>query len=159
MYTGLMKPEFPFLRRLTSDLNYFFDRFGVEKPFVETETMWTPTLEAFEKGHEFFVKVEVPGLKPEDLTVEITESELAIKGNRKLEKEEKDKGFYRCERSYGSFYRSIPLPEGVKIDLAKATVKDGVLEVKMPVTPIEAKKRRLEIAEGVVGEKAAKHAA
>jgi len=159
MYTGLMKPEFPFLRRLTSDLNYFFDRFGVENPFVETETMWTPTLEVFEKGNELFVKVDVPGLKPEDLTVEITESALAIKGERKLEKEEKDTGFYRCERSYGSFYRSIPLPEGVKIDLAKATMKNGVLEVKMPTTPIEAKKRRLEIAEAVVGEKVAKHAA
>lgn len=159
MYTGLMKPEFPLLRGLTGDLNYFFDRFGVDKPFIETESMWTPTLEVFEKGNEFFIKADVPGVKPGDLTVEITESELAIKGERKLEKEEKEKGFYRCERSYGSFYRSIPLPEGVKIDLAKATIKNGVLEVKMPVTPIEAKKRRLEIAEGTVGEKGAKHAA
>ena len=113
----------------------------------------------FETGNELVVKADMPGLKREDIKVEITESELTVSGERKLEKEEKGKDVYRSERSYGSFFRSIALPEGAKVDLAKATVKDGVLEVKMPLTRIESAKRRLEITEGPTGDKSTKHAA
>jgi len=167
MYTSLKKSEFPLLRSLGRDLNYFLDRFGFGEPFAATETFWAPALEVFEKGNELFVKAELPGLKKEDVTLDITDSELTIKGERKMEKEEKEKGYYRTELSYGSFYRSIPLPEGAKIDLAKATMKDGVLEVRLPIVRVEATKRHLEIqAVGVGektgekgGEKGAKHAA
>ena len=161
MFTSLMKPEFPLLRHLNRDLNYFFGRFGLE-PFAGTETFWAPALEVFEKGNELYVRVELPGLKKEDVTLEIADSELTIKGERKTEKEEKEEGFYRSELNYGSFYRSIPLPEGIKIDLANATMKDGVLEVKLPIARIEPKKHHLEIQEvtsGKTSEKTAKHAA
>jgi HSP20 family protein len=147
MNTTLVKPEFPLLRRLSRDLDSFFDRFGFDRPMTfSTELAWTPDLEVLEKGNEFIVKADVPGMKREDIKVELTENELTISGERKMEKEEKEKGFYRTERSYGSFFRTITLPEGVKTKEAKAVVKDGVLEVKMPMAKIEETKRRLEIA-------------
>jgi HSP20 family protein len=147
MNTTLVKPEFPLLRRLSRDLDSFFDRFGFERPIaLSTEFAWTPDLEVLEKGNEFIVKADVPGMKREDIKVELTDNELTISGERKMEKEEKEKGFYRTERSYGSFFRTITLPEGVKTKEAKAVVKDGVLEIKMPRAKIEETRRRLEIA-------------
>lgn len=145
MSVDLIKPEYPLLRRLSRDFDWFFDRFGMERPYLGTDVTWAPMLEVFEKGNEFVVKADVPGLKREDIDVEITDAELTIKGERKLEKEEKNKNYYRTERSYGGFFRSVELPEGVKIDSAKAVVKDGVLEVTMPIAKVEPTKRHLEI--------------
>ena len=118
-----------------------------------------PDIEVFERGNELVVKADVPGLKREEITVEIADQTLTIRGERTREKEEKDGEVFRSERTYGSFSRSVTLPEGAKIDLANATVKDGVLEVKMPMARIETKTRRLEIKDGATGEKVAKHAA
>jgi HSP20 family protein len=159
MHTNLIGTEYPLLRRLTRDLDWVFNRVGMERPFVGTENMWAPELDVFEKGNEFIVKADVPGLKREDIHVEVTDTELTIKGERKLEKEEKEKGYYRTERSYGSFFRSVALPPGAKIELAKAVVNDGVLEVKMPIVTIEPARRRLEITDVATVEKAAKPAA
>jgi HSP20 family protein len=159
MDTRLMKPEFPFLRRLGRDFDWFFDRFGFDWPVFEAPGMWTPYLEVYEKNNEFFVRAELPGLKKENINVEIAEGELRISGERKEEIEKKEKNFYRTERSYGTFLRTIALPEGAKIENATATVKDGVLQVKMPVAKVEAPRRKLEIAEPAPAEKDAKHAA
>ena len=104
-------------------------------------------MEIFTKENEFHVKLDVPGMKKEEVTVEVTEDHLVMRGERKQEKEEKKEGFFRSERSYGSFYRAVPLPEGVKAELAKATMHDGVLEITMPVTKVEEKARKLEIGE------------
>jgi HSP20 family protein len=159
MDTRLVKPEFPLLRRLGREFDWFFDRFGFDRPVFETPGMWTPYLEVYQKNNEFFVKAELPGLKKEDITVEIREGELTIAGERKEEVEKKEKDVYRSERSYGSFLRTIALPEAVKIENASATVKDGVLEVKMPMTKLETARRRVEITEGSPADKNAKHAA
>jgi HSP20 family protein len=72
-------------------------------------------------------------MKKEDVKVEVTDGHLAISGERKSEVEEKKDQFYRCEREYGSFYRAVPLPEGVKLEDVKATFADGVLEVSIPL--------------------------
>jgi len=85
------------------------------------------------------VTAELPGLKKEDVKVELTEDALIIQGERKQEHKEDHEGFHRWERSYGQFYRSIPLPEGAKTDQAKAELTDGVLKVSVPVP--EAKKK------------------
>jgi HSP20 family protein len=69
-----------------------------------------------------------------------TEGNLAISSERKSEEEEKEKGFYRCERAYGSFYRAVPLPDGVKFQDVKATLADGVLEVSVPL-PVKPESR------------------
>jgi HSP20 family protein len=99
------------------------------------------------KNNELIVRADVPGLKKEDITIEVTEDALILKGERKHEKEEKREGFYRTERVYGSFYRTLPLPEGVKTENAKAVVHDGVLEITLPIATVEAKTKKLEITE------------
>jgi HSP20 family protein len=112
-----------------------------------------PAVEIFEKGGQFVVRSELPGLRKEDVNVEIEEDTVTIRGERKQESEEKKKHFFRSERSYGSFYRVIPLPEGVRTDHAKATFKDGVLEVTMPAPPVlEKRVRHVEITETPVKE-------
>jgi HSP20 family protein len=93
---------------------------------------WTPQIETFRRGDEFVVRADLPGLKPEEVTVEATDDTLAIHGERRREHEEHGEGWYRSERSYGSFHRRIALPEGVAADDIQAQFKDGVLEVKMP---------------------------
>lgn len=142
--------RFPMFHRLGRELDAMFDRFGFEPPVFESApTMWNPQLEVFTKEHEFLVKVDLPGVKKEDITVEVNQDHLVLRGERKHEQEEKKDGFFRTERSYGSFYRSLPLPEGVKSEVATATMHSGVLEISMPMTKVEAKSRKLEIAEPV----------
>src|SRR3970282_2484793 len=109
---------------------------------------WSPTIEVFEKDNGLVTKVDLPGLKKEDVKVEVTHSRLTISGERKREVEEKKKDVYRSEREYGSFYRAVPLPEGVKLEDVKATFSDGVLEVSIPLpAKPETKVRLVEIQE------------
>jgi HSP20 family protein len=108
--------------------------------------MWAPQLEVFERNEKFVVRVDLPGLKKEDVKIEVTHDQLTIEGERKLEKEEKDEGSYRTERTYGRFFRRIEIPEYVKAENAVATFKNGVLEIEMPAIPVpEVKKRTVEI--------------
>jgi HSP20 family protein len=83
----------------------------------------------------------------DDVAVEVTEEAVTIQGERRHESEEEREGFYRSERIYGSFYRVIPLPQGAITDQAKATFRDGVLEITLPAPP-SSKGRRLDIGEG-----------
>lgn len=85
----------------------------------------------FEKDGQLVVRADLPGLTKNDVKVDIAEEALTIQGKRTKEQEEKGETFYRSERSYGSFYRVIPLPEGVSPESVKATFHDGVLEVAM----------------------------
>jgi hypothetical protein len=87
-------------------------------------------------------------LSKDDVKVEIKDDEITIEGERKEEREEKGEGFYRTERSYGHFHRCLPLPEGAEVDKAKASFKNGVLEIAMPIPKREPRRgRRLEIGE------------
>lgn len=106
--------------------------------FGATEAAWNPGIDVFEKGNRLFTRIDLPGLKKEDVKVEVTDGHLTISGERRREEEEKEKEFYRCEREYGSFYRVVPLPEGVKAEEVSATFADGVLEVSVPL-PAKAK--------------------
>jgi HSP20 family protein len=111
-------------------------------------TTWFPEVDVFEKDNRLVTKIDLPGMKKEDVKVEVTDGHLAISGERKSETEEKKEYFYRCEREYGTFYRTIPLPEGVKLEDVKATFSDGVLEVSVPLpAKIEPKVRKVEIQE------------
>lgn len=139
---------FPLFQRLSRELDDMFNTFGIERNFTAPSVpVWTPDVEMLTKNNELIIRADVPGLKKEDLTIELTEEALVLKGERKHEKEEKGEGFYRTEMTYGTFYRSLPLPEGVKIDLAKAVVHDGVLEITVPMVKVEAKTKKLEITE------------
>jgi HSP20 family protein len=138
---------FPMFRLLSRELDDIFGRFEVERSAFEP--VWAPNVEILRKNNEFIVRADVPGLKKEDITVELTEESLVLRGERKHEQEEKGDGYFHTERTYGSFYRELPLPEGVKIEAAKAIVHDGVIEITIPVAKVESKTRKLEITEPV----------
>ena len=142
--------NFPMFRRLGREIDFLFDRFGLERTFFEpAETVWTPDVEMFRRDNTIVVRADVPGMTKNDLTIEVTDGQLVLRGERKQEKEEKKEGYYRAERTFGAFYRTLPLPDGVKLDDAKATIKDGVLEVTVPAPKLEETKRTLAIEEPV----------
>jgi HSP20 family protein len=141
---------FPLFERLSRELDELFGRLPFDTTLFESKpTLWIPDVEMFTRDNTLFVRADLPGLKKQDVTVEVTDEAITIRGERNKEKEEKGEGFYRSERSYGAFYRVLPLPEGVKTETAKAEVRDGVLEITMPMVKVEEKKRKLEITESV----------
>lgn len=104
----------------------------------------TPSLDVFEEKDEIVVKADLPGMNKDEIEVTVMENVVTIKGEKKKEEEVKEKDYYRRERSYGSFVRSVELPSEVKSDQIKANFKDGVLEVRMPKTE-EAKKKSVSV--------------
>jgi len=107
---------------------------------------WVPALEMKEINGNLVVTAELPGIKTEDVKVEVTDATLTIQGERKQEKKEEKEGVYRSERSYGRFYRSILLPDGAKPDQIKAEMNNGVLEVKVPLAEAKPKSRRIPVS-------------
>ena len=107
---------------------------------------WAPQVEMFERNGELVLRADLPGLSKDEVNLELADGALTIEGERHGEREEEGEGFYRSERSYGRFYRRLPLPEGVNTDNATATFNNGVLEVTMPTTKRESRAtRKLEI--------------
>ncbi len=153
---------FALLRQMTAELDRAFDepfwpsfRFPAMRT-IEGVEAWAPKVDVFEKDNRFVTRVDLPGVKKEDVTVEVTGGHLALSGKRIQEKEEKKDNVYRTEREYGQFYRAVPLPEGVTLEDIKATFADGVLEVSVPlaVRP-QAAVRKVEIQEPAKGVKTA----
>jgi HSP20 family protein len=132
---------FAALSRMTPSFDRIFEEAGwpAFRPSGFTGTAaWSPSLDVFEKDNRLLVKADLPGLKREDVRVQVVEGYLTISGERKHEVEETKENCYRCEREYGSFHRAIPLPEGVNIDNVKATFDNGVLEVSVPLSVVAA---------------------
>jgi HSP20 family protein len=153
---------FSMLDRFADEMERVFDDFGFGRgwlapregrgwssaPFRMGGTaIWAPDIEVYERNHELVVRADLPGLKKEDVTIEVTDSDITISGERRHEHESEREGVYRSERTYGNFRRIIPLPEGAITDQAKATFKDGVLEITIPAPPQSTRGRRLEIKE------------
>jgi HSP20 family protein len=111
------------------------------------EAAWAPRVEVAERGGKLVVRAELPGVAKKDVQVELRDDALAIRGERHQEREERRKGFYRSERSYGTFYREIPLPAGTDAEQVAATFRDGVLEITLPAPPKPPKGRAVPIAE------------
>jgi HSP20 family protein len=109
------------------------------------ERGWAPAIEMFEKEDRFVVKVELPGMKEKDLDVSVVGDNLTIKGERKAESEVKEEDYYCCERSYGSFFRSIDLPSNVDAGKIEANFEDGVLEINLPKAA-EVKPKKIAIS-------------
>jgi len=157
---------FTFMRRFATDMERLFEEFEGSRfpgffgreffPFTREfeDVTWIPEIEVLRKNGDFIVRADLPGMKKENVEVEINGNMLTLSGERKDEKEEKREGYYRSERSYGTFYRQIPLPEGAKTDTATAEFKDGVLEITMQVPKQEPQARRLEIKQGEEAAKA-----
>lgn len=152
---------FTMLERFAEDVNNVFDDFGMGRSWFgprlgrNTSTsqwraaadMWAPAIEVSHRDNELLVRADLPGMKRDDVCVDVTDDNITISGKREQEQETERGGIYRSERSYGSFCRTIPLPEGAMADQAKATFKDGVLEVRMPAPDQTTRGRRLEIQE------------
>jgi len=136
----LMKPE-PFSREVDRLFDAFF---GVDR---EHGRRWVPPVDLVEAEDHFVLKADLPGLSEEDVSIEVQDGTLTISGERTAEHEESERGWYRVERSFGSFHRSLSLPEGVDPDGISANFDRGVLEVRIP-KPAERKPRRVEISVG-----------
>lgn len=104
-----------------------------------------PAVDVIDEKDHVLVKAELPGMGKNDVEVEVTDSTLTIRGEKKHEEETKDENFYRCEREYGSVYRAIDLPAAVKPSDVTATFNNGVLEIRMPKTD-EAKRKAVKVA-------------
>ena len=114
-----------------------FSRFFDEPVAVRP---WSPSVDIEEKDNEIVLKADIPGVNQKDLEVRLENGTLTLKGERKFEKEDKQKGYHRIERGYGSFVRSFALPTAVDADKVQAHYHDGVLTVTLPKT--EASKAR-----------------
>jgi HSP20 family protein len=130
------------LTALQTQMNRLFDRFfeGFDwEPFGKTElsaagTALMPKVDVSETGEAIHVTAELPGMKEDDIDVTLSDGNLVIRGEKKAEKEDKQKNYHRIERSYGSFQRSIPLPAEVDDKKVDASFKNGVLNIVLPKT-------------------------
>jgi HSP20 family protein len=133
------RDPFAMLRQMTSELDRAFEDWpSLRWPSMSFLAMpdkaaWSPRIDVFERDNRLVTRVDLPGMKKDEVSVEVTDGHLALSGERKRETEEKKENFYRSEREYGSFYRTIPLPDGVKLEDVKATFSEGVLEVSVPL--------------------------
>jgi len=150
---GMMRRFTDEFERMFENLNAlnFMPRFEADLAFPRMAELekaaWWPVIEVVEKNGELKVHADLPGMKKEDINVEFLNNALVISGERKLETKEEKEGYFRTERDYGNFYRSIPLPAGFNADKAHAVFHDGVLEITVAVPKLEQKARKLEITE------------
>jgi HSP20 family protein len=143
-----------FMRRFSEEMDHLYEDFGLGRgwltPMLDKAQLpqgpWSPQIEILERDNELVLRADLPGLTKDDVHVEIASDGITIAGDRKNEHEEKGKGYFRSERSYGKFYRRIPMPEGVKFEDASASFSNGVLEISIPALRREERKaRKLEI--------------
>lgn len=149
---------FAMLQKFSEDIDRLMEGvmpvFGGTFPVPRMMTMpskgvpmpWAPRIDVSQKADALIVSADLPGLTKDDIKVDITPGMLTLHGERKEEKETKGQGFHHAERTYGAFYRDIPLPEGVIVEKAAVTFKNGVLTITIP-TAAKAGARRLEVRE------------
>jgi HSP20 family protein len=138
-------PLFAFHRDMDNLFNEFRRSFWPlesYEPWSTTAMEFSPKLDIDDDDKEMTVTAEIPGLDKKDLDLSITQDSLTIRGEKKREHEEKKEGRYLCERYYGTFSRSIPLPEGIDLDKVDASFKNGVLTVKLAKTAESVKARK-----------------
>jgi HSP20 family protein len=156
---------FTMMRRFAREMDHLFDDFGLESGwhlpkflargrellgreagFIPAE--WSPRIDVLERDGQFTVRADLPGMSKDDIKVEILDGLLTIQGERTNEKKEEREGYSYSECSYGSFYRTIPLPEGADASKATADFRNGVLEVTVPAPArAESKARQVEVRE------------
>lgn len=143
---------FAMMQQLSDEMDRLFDSVLYGMPTrrstrgLDMPSVWAPDVEMSTEGNRLRVCVDLPGVSRENVKVDVKEGMLTIEGERREERSEgsEQQGYKRSERRYGSFYRSIALPEGVDTEQAQARMKDGVLEITLPVAE-HAKGRRIDI--------------
>jgi HSP20 family protein len=127
------------------EMDRLWDRFFSERPALDMlEKGWEPTMDITETKSDLIVKAELPGIDPKEIDISLTGDTLTIKGEKQQEKEEKEENYYRIERSYGIFSRTIKLPMNVQNDRIKASYQHGVLKITLPKSE-EAKQKQIKI--------------
>ena len=145
------KPMDPFglLRTLTADFDRVFSGAGwpAFRNVGKIDAAWWPQLDVVEKNNALVATLDLPGVRREDVKIEYVDGQLTITGERKRTFEEKKENVYRCEREVGNFFRTIPLPDGVKAEQVKAAFTDGVLEITIPLPVAPAHAQKIPIAD------------
>jgi HSP20 family protein len=155
---------FSLMRRISDEMDRFFENFGLggrsgffpsqDRDWGEGQgsanvpSMWSPHIEVFERNGKLVIQADLPGIKRDDVNVRIEQDAVIIQGQRQQQQTTNQRGYYRSERSYGSFYRTIPLPEGTDSDSASASFRDGVLEIELDAPREQQRGRTLEIRDG-----------
>lgn len=144
---------FALMQRLSTDMNHMFDAFNsggfLGSRFGRgSEGGWSPEIEMYERDNQLIVCADLPGMKKDDIHVEITDEALVIYGERQHEFADTQDGYQRSERSYGSFYRVIPLPDDIDPEQMRASFQDGVLKITVPLPAQQRRQgRRIDIQE------------
>lgn len=159
-WQGAQYPSAPFgfVRQMQEEMERWFNRFGADRNWTspsnwaspstwmaragEQTDDWMPAIDAFQRGSEFVIRADVPGMSRTDLTVEIGDDSLTIRGERKQEDHGDRDGVFWSERSHGTFCRVVPLPPGAISDSAKASFANGVLEVVVQAPSQDARRGR-----------------
>ena len=135
---------------LQERMNRLMADFRTRSPFGEEEMAqgaWIPAVDIYETKESIVLNVELPGVTKEDISLEVKDSTLTIKGEKRLEKDVKEENFHRMERTYGSFTRAFTLPSTVQQDRVKAKFRDGILEIMIPKAE-EAKPKQIKVDVG-----------
>jgi len=135
------------LGSLQNEMNRLFNTvFDTPAPTAGGSTLrrWMPAMDLVEAGDHFVLRADLPGMSEEDIKIELEDGTLTVSGERKAEHEDREEGYYRVERAFGSFSRSLTLPQGVDAEAVSASFDRGVLEVRIP-KPEQRKPRRIEI--------------
>jgi HSP20 family protein len=138
---------------LQSEVNRVFDAFFGTAGGTRSRR-WVPAMDLVETEDHLVLRADLPGLSREDVELEIKDGVLTVSGERRADHEEKSEGYYRVERAFGRFSRSLTLPDGIDADSVAAEFDDGVLEVRIP-KPEQRKPHRVAIGAGSVNGSAA----
>jgi HSP20 family protein len=147
----LTASPFSLMRRMSEEMDRTMARLVGQAAGGGGLSTWVPAIEVSEREGQIQVQAELPGMRPEDVKVEITDDAVVIQGERKEEREENQGGMYRSERRYGHFYREIPLPEGANPEQARAQFNNGVLEITVPVSQQSSNRRQIPVTSGASG--------
>jgi len=141
---------FALMRRMSEEMDRIFGDSGSGRNQGDDRT-WTPAIEVAERDGKYVVHAELPGLKPEEVSVEVTDDTIVIQGERQSQTEDNQGGIRRTERRYGRFYRAIPLPEQVNASDIQAKFENGVLEITAPVPQQQSHRRQVPIQSEATG--------
>lgn len=145
------RSPFGLLHQINADMTRLFDDFMGGRAWGSLGVAaWMPEIEMNQREGRMHVCVDLPGLSKEDISVEVDEGRLTLQGERRQwsQQGEADAPYYRTERSYGSFYRVVPLPDNVDVDSVQATFRDGVLDISFASDDPRQRGRRVEIEDG-----------
>jgi HSP20 family protein len=167
MTRAFMANPFSFAQAMSQEMDRLFSTGGADSlssPVGQTGgrgqtgrglSQWTPPMEVVQRENELVVRADLPGLKPEDIQIDVEDHVLTISGERQEQSEDRQNGFYRTERSYGSFTRSIALPDGIDEEQVNACFEHGVLEVTVPLPQQRQRGRRIQVKSGTTSGAAA----